>query len=406
MTDRRVLTWPRVVLAVVACIGTAAFFGVLPIGHPEAQEAPAQARPAGPPSGPIVPVSVTNVVRMDVPILLRGLGTVQSMNAVQLRSRVDGLLQEVSVTEGQEVKKGDLLAVIDPRPFKALLDVALARRKQDLAALDNARTELVRYTTLAQREIASKQKLDAVQMQVNQFTAALGANDALIAAAELNVTFCYIVAPFDARVGLRLVDAGNVVRAAEATPMFSLAQIRPIAATFTLPQSALPAVQAAMALGSLPAVAFSADDKTELDQGSLLTIDNAIDIATGTIKLKASFPNANNRLWPGQFINMRLKVGTDAGALVVPTSAVQSGPIGQYVYVVKPDATVARQAVEVARDNGKTALIANGLEEGQTVVTDGQSRLQSGSRVAVNDAKRPAAAGAPAGGLGAGKAGG
>jgi multidrug efflux system membrane fusion protein len=188
--------------------------------------------------------------------------------------------------------------------------------------------------------------------------------------------------------------------------MFSLAQIRPIAATFTLPQSALPAVQEAMALGSLPAAAYSADDKTELDQGKLLTVDNAIDIATGTIKLKATFPNANNRLWPGQFINLRLKVGTDAGALVVPTSAVQSGPTGQYVYLVKPDATVARQAVEVARDNGKTALIAKGLEEGQTVVTDGQSRLQSGSRVAVNDAKRPAAAATPTGGQGGGKAGG
>ncbi len=399
MADRRVLTWPRVVLVVVACIGTAAFFGVLPIGHPEAQEAPAQQRPAAAPAGPIVPVSVTNVARMDVPILLRGLGTVQSMNAVQLRSRVDGLLQEVAVTEGQEVKKGDLLAVIDPRPFKALLEVALARRKQDLAALDNARTELVRYTTLAQREIASKQKLDTVQMQVNQLTAALGANDALIAAAELNVTFCYIVAPFDARVGLRLVDPGNVVRAAEATPMFALTQIRPIAATFTLPQTVLPAVQEAMAKGKLPVVAFGSDDRTELDRGSLLTIDNAIDIATGTIKLKAAFPNGQDRLWPGQFVNLRMQVGTDQGALVVPTAAVQYGPTGQYVYIVKPDLTVVRQTVEVTRDNGKITLISKGLDEGQTIVTDGQSRLRTGTRVAVSDGnKAPSSAARKAGG--------
>ena len=384
MTDRRVLTWPRVVLAIAACTVAAATLGVLHIGHPEAQEAPAEPRPAG----PIIPVSVTTVARMDVPIVLRGLGTVQSLNAVQLRSRVDGVLQEVSVTEGQEVKKGDLLAVIDPRPFKALLDVALARRKQDLAALENARTDLVRYTTLAQREIASRQKLDAVQMQVQQLTAALGANDALIAAAELNVTFCYIVAPFDARVGLRLVDPGNVVRAAEATPMFALTQIRPIAATFTLPQTVLPPVQEAMAKGKLPVVAFSSDDKTELDQGTLLTIDNAIDIATGTIKLKATFANGHDRLWPGQFVNLRLQVGTDQGALVVPTPAVQYGPTGQYVYVVKPDLTVVRQPVEVNRDNGKITLISKGLDEGQTIVTDGQSRLRTGTRVAVNDGSK------------------
>jgi multidrug efflux system membrane fusion protein len=293
------------------------------------------------------------------------------------------------VTEGQEVKKGDLLAIIDPRPYKALLDVAIARRKQDLAALENARTELVRYTTLAQKEIASRQKLDNVQMQVTQLTAALGANEALIAAAELNLAFCYITAPFDARVGLRLVDPGNLVRSAEATPMFSLVQIRPIAATFTLPQSMLPAVQDAMAGGTLPAIAFSGDDKTELDQGTLLTIDNSIDVATGTIKLKASFPNSRNRLWPGQFVNLHLLVGINVQAIVVPTAAVQHGPAGQYVYVVKPDSTVARQPVELGRDNGKTAVIAKGLEEGQTIVVDGQSRLQSGSRVAANDGNQP-----------------
>lgn len=340
------------------------------------------------PAGPIIPVSVTKVVRLDVPILLRGLGTVQSMNAVQLRSRVDGMLQDVSVTEGQEVKKGDLLATIDPRPFKALLDVALARRKQDLAALDNARADLTRYTTLAQREIASRQKLESVQMQVNQLTAAVGANDALIAAAELNLTFCYIVAPFDARVGLRLVDPGNVVRAAEATPMFALTQIRPIAATFTLPQTVLPTVQEAMARDRLPIAAFSSDDKSELDQGALLTIDNAIDTATGTIKLKAIFPNLRDRLWPGQFVNLRLRVGTDVSALVVPTQAVQYGPTGQYVYLVKPDSTVVRQTVEIGRDNGKITLILKGIDEGQIIVTDGQSRLRSGTRVAVSNGEK------------------
>ncbi|MGE4047400.1 MAG: efflux RND transporter periplasmic adaptor subunit [Acetobacteraceae bacterium] len=382
-TVRRRLTAARVTMAAAVILAIAAGGGALLIRHPEAQQAPQASQPR--PAGPIVPVSVSKVERQDVPVWLRGLGTIQPTNAVQIRSRVDGALQDVVVTEGQDVRTGDLLAVIDPRPYQALLDVAVARGKQDQAALDNARSDLARYTMLAQKEIASRQKLESIQMQVSQLTAARGANEALIAAAQLNLTFCYIRAPFDGRVGLRLVDPGNLVRAAEATPMFSLVQIQPIAATFTLPQAMLPALQAAMDRGTLPVVAFSADDKTELDRGTLVTIDNAIDVATGTIKLKATFPNAGNRLWPGQFVNLQVLVGTDDGALVIPTAAVQHGPAGQYVYVVKPDSTVARQPVEVSRDNGRFALIAKGLDEGQTVVVDGQSRLQSGSRVAAND---------------------
>jgi multidrug efflux system membrane fusion protein len=340
------------------------------------------------PSGPVVPVTVAKVVRQDVPIWLRGLGTIQPFQAVQVRSRVDGVLQEVLVTEGQEVVKGDPLAVIDPRPFRALLDVALARRRQDLAELENARSDLARYTALAQKEIASRQKLDAVTMQVNRLTAGLAANEALIQSAELNLDFCVIRAPFDARVGLRTVDPGNVVRAAEATPLFSLVQIRPISATFTVPQDQLPRIQAAMGAGPLVVAAYAADDRTELDRGRLLTVDNAIDPGTGTIRLKATFANAANRLWPGQFVHLRLLVETAKDALTLPTAAVQNGPAGQFVYVVKPDSTVQRQPVDVARDDGAMAIIRKGVDEGQTVVRDGQSRLRAGSRIAATEPGR------------------
>lgn len=345
---------------------------------------------ASTPAGPIIPVTVTRVVRQDVPLWLRALGTVQPFQSVQVRSRVDGTLIEVPVTEGQEVRKGDLLAVIDPRPFQAQLEVALARRKQDQAELENARADLARYTVLAQREIASRQRLDAVTMQVNRLTASIAGNDAQIAAARLNLEFCYIRAPFDARVGLRSVDIGNVVRAAEQAPMFGLVQLRPISATFTVPQDNLPRIQAAMAAGPLTVVAFASDDRTELDQGRLLTVDNLIDPATGTIRLKATFPNAQNRLWPGQFVHLRLLVDTAMGALTLPTPAVMHGPAGQYVYVVKPDSTVSRQPVETVRDDGVTTIIGKGLDEGQVVVRDGQSRLRAGSRVAANDPARAA----------------
>lgn len=377
MVSGLILTCRRVCRATVLAV--AAVAAIAPAG---AQQAPA-------PAGPIIPVTVTPVMRQDVPIWLRSLGTVQPFQAVQVRTRVDGTLLEVSVTEGQEVKKGDLLAVIDPRPFRALLDVAQARRKQDLAELENARGELARYTSLAQKEIASRQKLDTVTMQVARLTAALAGNEAMINSAELNLEFCYIRAPFDARVGLRSVDPGNVVRAAEAAPMFSLVQIRPISATFTVPQDNLPRIQDAMAAGPLAVAAYSSDDKTELDRGTLLTVDNTIDGATGTIKLKATFPNERNRLWPGQFVHLRLLVETARDAITLPSAAVQHGQIGQYVYVVKPDSTVSRQVVETVRDDGVLTIISKGLTEGQIVVRDGQSRLRAGSRIAANDPSRP-----------------
>ena len=333
-----------------------------------------------------MPVSVALVVRRDVPIILRGLGTVQALQSVQLRSRVDGTLLRVPVTEGQDVKQGDLLAVIDPRPYQALLDAALAKRRQDEALLSMAKADLTRYASLAAKEIASKQKLENTQALVGQIAATISADEAQIDAAKLNLAFCYITAPFEGRVGLRTIDPGNFVRAAEVTSVMPLAQLRPIAVTFTVPQDNLPAIQRAMAAGKSPVVAFASDDKTELAQGTLLTIDNTIDATTGTIRLKAIFPNEKYQLWPGQFVNARVRVGTSTGVLTVPSIAVRHGQDQMLVFTVKPDQTVGRQTVEVERDDGITAIVSKGLEEGQQAVIDGHSRLQNGSRVTISNA--------------------
>ena len=339
---------------------------------------------------PGVPVTVAPAVRRDVPVVLRGLGTVQALNAVQLRSRVDGTLMKVPVTEGQEVRQGDLLAVIDPRPYQAILDSAMAKKEQDEAQLATAAADLSRYTALAKEEVASKQKLETVMAMAKQMRAAIAGDEAQIEAAKLNLSFCYILAPFDGRVGLRLLDPGNQVRASEASAIMTLAHLRPISATFALAQDTLPAISAAMTKGELPVTAIASDETTELDQGRLLTVDNAIDPATGTIKLKAVFPNGANRLWPGQFVNVRLQVGTDKGVMTVPSAAVQHGPADLYVYAVKPDSTVALQPVKLIRDDGKLAVLGGGVEEGQQVVVNGQSRLQAGTRVAVTSSGKTA----------------
>jgi len=351
--------------------------------------APAAAQSAA--SAPAVPVSVGKVTRQDVPIWLRGLGTVQAFYSVQLRPKVDGTLVQVPVTEGQKVKQGDLLAVIDPRPYQAALDAAAAKKGQDQAQLANAQADLGRYAALARQDFASRQQLETQQALVKQFTAAIAGDDAQVEAAQLNLSYSYIMAPFQGRVGLRTVDPGNFVRAAEATSLMPLSQVQPIAVIFTLPQDMLGKITDAMAAGTPQVLAYASDDKTELDRGTLLTIDNSIDSTTGTIRLKATFPNPKDRLWPGQFVNARLLAGVDQGALTVPSPAVQRGPTGLYVYTVTPESTVARVAVEVVHDDGTTAEVVSGLQEGQTVVTGGHSRLQAGTRVAVNQETNPGA---------------
>ncbi len=341
----------------------------------------------GGPDRPGVPVTVDRVSRQNVPIWLHGLGTVQANYSVQLRPRVDGTLTEVAVREGQDVKAGDLLAVIDPRPYQALLNASLAKRQQDLAQLTNAQADFARYTSLARQDFASRQQLETQGAMVKQVAATIAGDEAQIESAQLNLSFCNIVSPFDGRVGLRNVDPGNVVHASEATPILSVTQVQPIAVTFTLPQDNLPAITKAMQTGTLDVVVYASDDRTLLDRGKLLTIDNMIDSTTGTIKLKATFNNASRTLWPGQFVNARLLLGVENNVIAVAGAAVQHGPNGLFVYQVEQGSTVSVRPIDVSRQEGDLSVVANGLDAGAVIVTEGQSRLQSGARVAINEPK-------------------
>ncbi len=341
------------------------------------------AQPAAPTLA--VPVSTAKSERQDVPVWLRGLGTVQALNTVTVRTRVDGTLDKFPVTEGQLVKQGTLLAVIDPRPYQAALDQAVAKKAQDDAQLVNAKLDLQRYANLAKQDFASRQQVDTQVALVNQFAAALKGDEAAIEVAQLNFSFCYITAPFDGRVGLRLVDPGNVVHATDPGGIVTLTQVRPITVVFTLPQADLPAIVAEMAKGRMDVAAWSSDDKAPLAQGALLTPDNAIDTTTGTIRLKATFPNQDDKLWPGQFVDAQLLLRTERQVVTVPTRAVQHGPDALYVYVVQPDSTVQRQPIE-AEDRGPVMVITKGLDTGQAIVLDGQSRLENGTHVAVTAA--------------------
>ena len=341
-----------------------------------------------------VPVTTAAAKRQDFDVFLRGLGQVQALSSVLVRARVDGTLMQVPVKEGQMVKTGDLLAVIDPRPYQAALDQANAKLAQDQADMANAKLDLARYANLAKSDYASHQQVDTQQALVNRTTAAIVGDQAAIEAAKLQLSYAFITSPIDGRVGLRQVDPGNMIHSSEAVGIMTVNQVQPIAATFTLPQDQLPQVTAAMAAGPVPTFAYGQDDKTLLDKGTLLTPDNAIDTTTGTIKLKATFPNSGNALWPGQFVNVRLLVRIEKNVLTVPSVAVQHGPSGLYAYVVKPDATVARRDISVALDNGTTTIVTAGLSDGDAVVVAGQSRLQEGTRVTASaGAAAPAAGG-------------
>jgi multidrug efflux system membrane fusion protein len=311
-----------------------------------------------------VPVTTATAKREDFEVYLRGLGQVQALNSVLVRARVDGTLQQVPVKEGQTVKEGDLLAVIDPRPYQAALDQANAKLAQDEADLQNAKLDLQRYASLAKQDFASRQQVDTQQALVNHASAAIVGDQAAIVAAKLNVSYAYILSPITGRTGLRQVDPGNMIHSSEAVGIMTVTQVQPIAATFTLPQDQLPLVTKAMAAGPVKTLAYNGDDKTLLDTGTLLTPDNSIDTSTGTIKLKATFPNPGNLLWPGQFVNVRVLVGVQKNVVTVPTAAVMHGPAGLYAYVVKPDATVARQEVTAGLDNGTTTVVTAGLSDG------------------------------------------
>jgi multidrug efflux system membrane fusion protein len=345
-------------------------------------------RPPTPPPG--VPVVTATAERRDVPVFLAGLGTVQAFNTVEIRAQVNGTLTALPVHEGQEVHAGDIVAEIDPRPYQAALDQAIAQRQEDAAMLRSAQLDLRRFQDLAKRQFAPVQQVDDQQATVSKDQAAVAADDAAIEAARINLDYCVIHAPIDGRAGFYQLDAGNLVQTASPTNIVSITQDKPISVVFTLPEGDLAQVRAALARGVVPVEAASSEHPDDVARGTLLTPNNTVDTNTGTIALKATFDNADNRLWPGEFVNTRVEVDTLRHAVRVPEPAVEHGPDGLFVYAVKPDQTVAAVAVEVGYQDGGNAVVTKGLAGGETVVVSGQSRLAPGMRVA-------ASAGTPAG---------
>ena len=349
--------------------------------------APAATKPAGPP--PVAVVAAAAEQR-DVPVFLSGLGTVQAYNTVTVKPRVDGSLDKIAFVEGQDVKQGDLLAQIDPRPLQAQLAQAVAHQASDQAQLANAKLDLQRFTNLATREFATRQSVDTQKAQVAQLEAALQGDQAAIDNARVQLGYTTITAPLTGRTGMRLVDQGNIVHASDTTGIVVITQLEPISLVFTLPQDNLPAISQAMAKGKPKVAAFASDEKTALGEGTLALIDNQIDQTTGTVRLKATFPNTDHALWPGQFVNVRLYLEIRQG-VTVPAAAVQRGAQGTYVYVIRPDATVEARPVVVAQTRDGIALLDHGVAAGEQIVVDGQYKLRPGLRVAINGAAKPAA---------------
>ncbi len=343
-----------------------------------------------------VPVLAAMPRIQDVPVYLDGVGSVRALNTVTVRSQVDGKLIAVNFTEGQDVKKGDVLGEIDPVIYKAQYDQAVAKKAQDEAQLANARLDLIRYQQLAASNAGSKQQADTQRATVAQQEALVNSDQAAIDNAQATLGYTKIIAPLSGRAGLRQVDQGNIIHAADVTGLVIITQLQPIAVQFSLPQQQIVRVNAASAKGSLAVDVFGNDGTTVVDTGKLAGIDNQVDPTTGTLKLKAEFPNANFQLWPGQFVNVRLKVETIPKATVVPTSAVQRGPAGTFSYVIGGDDIVHAKPVVVTQQNETDAVIASGLSPSDRVVTTGFANLAEGSKVVVGrDDQTPTADLAP-----------
>jgi multidrug efflux system membrane fusion protein len=343
-----------------------------------------------------VPVLAASPRVQDVPVYLDGVGTIRALNTVTVRSQVDGKLIAVNFTEGQDVRKGDVLGEIDPAIYQAQYDQAVAKKAQDQAQLANQRIDLTRYEQLAASNAGSKQQADTQRALVAQTEALVKADQAAIDNAAATLSYTKIVAPISGRAGLRQVDQGNIIHASDTTGLVVITQLQPIAAWFSLPQQQIMRVNSAAAKGALAVDVFGNDGVTVIDTGKLTGIDNQVDQTTGTLKLKAEFPNANYQLWPGQFVNVRLRVETLTQALVVPTSAVQRGPIGTFSYVIGEDNIVSARAVTVTQQNEHDAVIASGLTANDKVVTTGFANLSDGSKVTIGrDDQTPSADLAP-----------
>ncbi len=421
---RHLVRWSFIVLA-IAALGYWHFRGP---GHSAPSGgAPGNGRGAFRPGAGVVPVVATPVVQKDLPIYLEGLGTVQALNTVTIRPRVDGQLVQVAFTEGQLVKAGDVLAKIDPAPFLATLAQAEAKKRQDEATLANARLDLARYAEMLPRKATSQQAYDTQKALVAQDEAAVSADEASVQSARVQLAYTTLTSPIEGRVGLRQIDQGNIIYSSGTTGLVEVTQLHPITVIFTLPQQNLPAVREEMAKAPLPVVAVDRNDGPALGNGTLSVFDNAIDSTTGTIKLKAVFPNDDLKLWPGQFVNARLLLSTRKNAVVVPAAVIQRGPNGEFAFVITkgsganghghgghgdkpaaapspsaassggaapgaggPELSVEVRPVKVALIQDGQALIDSGLAPGEQVVLEGQYRLQANSRVRLEKSARAA----------------
>ena len=344
-------------------------------------------------ASPAIPVTAGTVKVEDVPVFLNGIGTVQAYNSVAIKSRVDGQIVRVDFKEGQDVREGDPLFQIDPRSYQAAVDQAQAAKQKDEANLAGAQADLERYEKLLTPGWQTRQSYDQQKAQVAQLQAAIKGDEAQINTAKINLGYTDIRSPIDGRLGARLVDKGNIVHANDNTPLVMITEFKPIFVSFTLPQESLDDVHENNKQAPLVVRAYSGDGKKELAEGKLTLIDNMIDQATGTIHLKARFDNENERLWPGEFVSLRVILSMRRGVATVPQQTVQQGPNGHYAYVIKPDNTVERRAVEVASIQDGIAVITKGLAENERVVVDGQFRLTEGARVNPTAAAAQGAAG-------------
>jgi multidrug efflux system membrane fusion protein len=339
----------------------------------------AKAADPGPPAA--VPVT-TGAARIEnMPVYLNGLGTVQAPNVVEIKAQVTGTLIALPVKEGVEVHQGDTVAEIDPRPYKAALDQALAQRDEDIALLKSAQLDLTRYRNLAKSSFAPVQQVEDQQGTVDKQIGAIGVDNAMIEIARINLGYCVIKAPFDGRVSFYQLNVGNLVQAASQTGIISITQVKPIQVVLTLAEADLSPIEQALGKGPVPVTVFDGSSDKQLATGTLMTPNNTIDAATGTISLKSTFANQDNHLWPGQFVNARVQVGLLHNAVTVPELAIEHGPDGTFVYTVKADGTAAQTNVQVGEQVAQRTVVTKGLSGQETVVVSGQSRLAPGVHV-------------------------
>jgi multidrug efflux system membrane fusion protein len=367
------------VLLTLSALGLAAFVVLDGKKQKSAQAAQSTAAPAA------IPVLAAKAEAKDVPIILRGLGTVTAFNTVTLKSRVEGAITQINFKEGQFVHKGDLLIQLDPRPFQAMLDQTQATLAKDQAALTNAKTDLARYSDLLKHSFAPEQQVATQTTTVQQDQAAVQSDEAAVKAAQLNVDYAALLSPIDGVTGIRQVDIGNLIQANSPQNLVTITQIEPIYVIFTLPESDIDRVRQAMKDGQLKVEAYASDDKSKLSEGVIDLIDNAVDQTTGTVKLKAEFKNADRALWPGQFVNAHAILKTVKDGVTIPSSAVQTGPNGSFTYKIDDQSKAVMQPITVVQTEGNNVLIGDGVKAGEQVVTSGQFKLQPGAKVEVAD---------------------